>query len=240
MRIGEASMVLGIPQHRLREWSNRGLINSQRKGKDEDRYYHSDEIAKATALTAPTHPGMMPTDKLPDGYVVLSAAAKTLNVAYWDLTRLATSTPWNEGPLPYQKKGGGTRGMYIVSEANLAKIAPEWLDSCSRDRIRMAEAVRYTGLGPSVLGRAIIRGELKCAITAGKCRFRYSELDQWMSDRGRLHKMLIPKHAAEAAGVSAETLSAAVKKGELNAEHTCGGHARFNLDEVLKWASKRP
>jgi hypothetical protein len=155
------------------------------------------------------------------------------------LKDLALSTPWNEEPLPYQQTGGGRRSMYVVAKADLAKIDPAWLDSYSRERIFMAEAVRYTGLGASVLRHAIVRGQLKCAKTAGTARFRYSELDEWMSGRGRLHKMLIPKHAAEAAGVSAETLSAAVKKGELMPELTVGGHARFDPDKIRGWASKR-
>ena len=138
----------------------------------------------ATRLANPA-PEIIPGDGVPAGHLNLVGAAEHVNVADFELRRLALSTPWNTGPLPYRRISNGGRQTLVVAIKDLDRLSAEWVESHSRGRILIGEVVRRTGKSHSQVRAALSSGALPCMRTRGTARIRPADVEVWIRQHGQ-------------------------------------------------------
>jgi hypothetical protein len=184
MRIGEASQALGVPQCRLREWANSGLIRVHRQGRNgRERFFDVAEVARLAAKLEEVPAMMAAGDAMLPGHLGLAQAAEHLQVADFEIRRLALSTPWDQGPLPYRRvRMFGRLPTIALDRRDLDNLDPAWVDAYNRERILIGEASRRTGLSVPAIRRALLAGDLPCVRTRGTARIRPQDLNTWTAE----------------------------------------------------------
>ena len=256
LRIKEAAAVTGVPADTLRSWTKRGLLRTLRKGKGQPYLYDPDDIAAlAEELTATGDsenphiairiplPEYIPGGPagIPDGFLTVNQAANHLGVNIQALHKLATSTGPFDPPLPYRRTQVGAHLQAIImAKADLDALDPDWVAAHNQTTLSLKGAASHAGCSIWQINWASQTGQLPFLSTSGgKRRYRPTDVDTWRAGPGRLHTWLGAKAAAQAAGVSITSLSAATSAGDLTPEKTIGGLTKYDPEAIKAWAAAR-
>jgi DNA-binding transcriptional MerR regulator len=185
-----------------------------------------------------------PTD-LDGDFITLRELSHRTNVSEHYLRERAIAG--DLGPVDRRNLSGTGQAHLVVSRTVLhpndpalgtPQLPADWLQRHRRDLLLIGEVVLRTGLTPSVIRAAVKAGQLRSSITdGGTHRFDPADVDAFGERRGRA--CLTPKAAAARAGVHPEVLRDAHRRGELPAELTPGGHARYAVDVLDAWVESR-
>lgn len=235
MGIGEASRVFNIPQSKLRNLANMGVVPSYRPGRGAFRRFDPRDLEQLARAHASDRDRAQP-----DGYMSINEAAAYLNVNDWEVRALALSTDEADGPLRYTRTNTGWGPLRIVVLVkDLDQLDGDWIEARSPHRRLISWVVERTGLSVSVIREATLRGELPALRATGTAKYLPSEVDMWMETSGRVLTWHTPLEAAKAAGVTVYVIDGAIKRGELPAGKTSGGHRRIDPVELRAWVERR-
>jgi excisionase family DNA binding protein len=117
-------------------------------------------------------------------------------------------------------------------------LPAEWIERHQGDLLKIGDAAARSGVTPPVIRDAVASGRLRSFVTdGGTHRFAAADIDRWAAVRRRAP--LTPKDAGDRVGVHPDELRRAVHAGELQADRTPGGHARYAPDELDRWMVSR-
>jgi excisionase family DNA binding protein len=238
--IREAAALTGIPAHQLREATNSGELPCVRRGRLRERWFDPGELERFRASRQRDDSRLVGAAIVPDDYYTLQDAADHIGVKLYALRRLVTGRDQTAILRHARMTVDGRANTIVVNRSDVEALDLTWVEAHRTGRILIGEACSITGLTQARIRLLMAQGRVPHLRTpGGTATFDPEELKAWLDEADGAAVGITTRAAAALARVSEEAVRRAVKRGDLPAARTGGGHARFDPDAVSTWASRR-